>query len=269
MEFLFNIFTSDGSKIKYTPKTEFNSGVTKIYRYIVNNVLPKYKSRTDLKEKIEAIVKFNDDLKNADNIKAVSENAMKTLNIIKSDLIAYITENNKKSYGGRDNNGVQQFNPQIARVDTTQVYDKPAPSVIQQSISSQLVSNTLVDLNKQLDTIFINYFNERITTFEDIKLKNNISEKNTNIRPALLPDLVAELLRQVLKPNSSTDIKLTVYSIISWYLSHNKVRGITLPSYDEMLSIVSSVSDLHKHFIYDINSYLIPGSANWVKAVSA
>jgi hypothetical protein len=238
----------------YNQKSSFDAGLTKVFGYIVNNVLPEYEEQQDLRPKLLVIKRFYADLTDSENVTKISENAIATLEIIKQDVLSYISMVSNK-YGGED---ISVLNP------------IPQSMLVQETARSADISSTINStLPTDLSNNFIDYFNKYVNKFESIKLDNEIVRRSTALRPPLFHDLVVDLLTQYESKNPNPEkIKLTTNSIIEWYLTHNNVRGIELDSYDALLMKLSTDSDEHKHFIYRINSYLVPGSDGWGKAHS-
>ena len=275
---------------QYLPKINFDEGITKKFANIIERVLPNYESNPKYTSKIKIIKKFYRDLINPVNIKLVSDAAGKTLDIIKQDVINYVitSTNTNIKQGGEEgaSTGVMpnialNLAPSIAPNITTTYVEKPVsmnlsapytqstqPNLATQS--TQVIQSTqyLEKMKEELSTHFTSYFNECVDRFEAIRPNNQLINstmapsgdplitKVLSIRPPMLKFLIPELL-MAFSTNNSEKIKLVVHSIIEWYLSHNKVAGIDLSSYDVMLVKITSTNDDYKEFIYDINSYLV------------
>jgi hypothetical protein len=233
----------------------FNQGINPVIAYIISNVLPKYENNKNLKNIISAFKSFFEEINSAETINLVCENAIKTLDYIKNDVLNYITQNNENDIkkGGDtkpQQTAIQKITDLIKIVDNTNK------------------SNVIIQANLQvINSIFSEYFNERVKAIEDIKLDNNIINNisGVNIKPSILPLLVKDLINNFEK-YSYIEKKSSIYSIIEWYLSHNRVSGIELYSYYVLNKFIKSDSDINKYFIYDINSYLKIGSDGWFKA---
>ena len=243
MEFFDNLF-----KKAYTNKTEFPAGLTKVFKYIVDNVLPKYKDQADLQLKIQLIKKFYADITNVKNIEKVSANAIATLELIKINLLEYIGTLISKQ--GGDGN---------TQLHSTTKADNLLPT----KVDTMHISHNLESIMEELSNNFIDYFDTHVNKYESIKLTENFKPARPPIVASFVDDILAQYVSGSPKPEK---IKQLTYSIIEWYLSHNSLNGIVLDSYNNMMANVTSTSDVHKSFIYDINSYLTPGSANWRKA---
>ena len=73
----------------YNRKAQFAQGLTRVFKYIVENMLPKYKSVKGLTLKMLYIKEVYADLINPANIAAINNNAIIVLDKIKKDILEY------------------------------------------------------------------------------------------------------------------------------------------------------------------------------------
>jgi hypothetical protein len=210
----------------YTKKTQFDQGLTKVFRYIVHHVIPKYQNVKGLKLKLLCIQKVYKDLTNEKNIDDINENAVKILTNIYEDIQSHI---NIKLGGKWDSDTLV---PSATHVELT--IDKQVP------IQTADVSS-----------FFRDYFNERINTYEHIKLHTG---------PLIPPTNLDKLIDNFMK---ATNKKLALFCIIEWYIIQNNLRGIELASYKMFQLFVCAKTEAHNNFISEINSYLQPGTDGW------
>ena len=204
------------------------------------------------------------------NIANVSDSAFNTLEIIKQDVIQYITE----YFILLSNSNIKQGGDEGATQYRVAAQASIAPYTVEKA-ETRPTTQDVEKMKEILSANFTSYFDECVDRFELIRPNNQIiayvtppdvedpTPKVSSIRPYMLKSLVPELLNAYSTSNIEK-IKLVIYSIIEWYLAHNKVAGIDLNSYNVMLTKIASGTDEYKQFIYELNSYLLPNSDRWL-----
>jgi hypothetical protein len=222
---------------------------------------------------LDTIAAFIKDVETPDTINTIENARRKTLETIKADLILYMTG----GYSGGDGSSTLVYNtgltnPSVSNpgLSTFSVSPQKLDNSDDLTQASKSITNSrplivpyatdkpvvLSEVQKEkINTAFEQYHTEMLQSIEVISSDNKILSNN-NIRPPILGLLVKSLNASAEFKDADSPIQSHIWAIITWYLMHNKVKGINLKSYRDVINKICSDDDEFKPFIADLNKFI-------------